>query len=148
MRFLGRWPERVDARNDKVDWAGVVNAILDRLLLTQTELAERCKVAQQTVSGWKTGVRTPGRYAQRQLVQLAHEAGLPELPYAMFPVRIAGIAEQLSTGKPAAGKGGESAQKAEWVRLLETLPESERRELLEYARFKANRKHGTVAQRP
>ena len=129
------------------DWSKVAAAILDRLLLTQAELAARCKVAQQTVSGWKTGVRTPGRYAQRQLVQLAREAGLPDLPYANFPAPVMSLAE-AAPAKPVAGKGADAAQKVEWVRLLETLPEAERRELLDYARFKANRIRGTTAQNP
>ena len=132
-----------------VDWAGVVLAVLDRLLLTQTELAARCKVAQQTVSGWKTGTRTPGRYAQRQLVQLAREAGVsePNIPYPGTMAPILGIAEQ-SPAKPAANKSADAALKAEWLRLLETLPEPERQELLDYARFKVNRKRGTAERSP
>lgn len=130
-----------------VDWAGVVAAVLDRLLLTQTELAERCKVAQQTVSGWKTGARTPGRYAQRRLVELAHEAGVPEPnpPYASEVAPALGSADQ-SPAKPGTGKGADAALKAEWVRLLEALSEAERRELLDYARFKAGRKRGAGAR--
>ena len=130
-----------------MDWAGVVLAILDRLLLTQAELAARCKVAQQTVSGWKTGVRTPGRYAQRQLVQLAREAGLPE-PAGLYPPvapPLANIAEQ-SPAKPATGKGTDAALKGEWLRLLEALPATERQELLDYARFKAGRKRGATTR--
>ena len=132
-----------------VDWGKVVLAILDRLLLTQAELAARCKVAQQTVSGWKTGARTPGRYAQRQLVQLAREAGLPEpnIPYPGAAVPILNVAEQLPA-KPAASKGADAALKTEWLRLLEALPEPERQELLDYARFKANRKHATATRNP
>ncbi|MEI8078704.1 MAG: hypothetical protein WCH61_03625 [bacterium] len=130
-----------------VDWGKVVLAILDRLLLTQAELAARCKVAQQTVSGWKTGARMPGRYAQRQLVQLAREVELPEpnIPCPGTAAPVLGIAEQ-SPAKPTTGKSADTAQKAEWLRLLETLPEAERQELLDYARFKANRKRGTAAR--
>lgn len=130
-----------------VDWAGVVTAVLDRLLLTQTELAERCKVAQQTVSGWKTGARMPGRYAQRRLVELAREAGLPELalPYPNAAPADLGIADQAAA-KQEAGKGGDAALKAEWARVLAALSEAERRELLDYARFKAGRKRGAAAR--
>ena len=131
-----------------VDWANVVLAILDRLLLTQAELAARCKVAQQTVSGWKTGARTPGRYAQRQLVQLAREAGLPvpNIPYPGTVAPILNVAEQL-TAKPATGKGADAALKTEWLRLLEALPEAERREWLEATRLKANQKPGADTPR-
>jgi transcriptional regulator with XRE-family HTH domain len=130
-----------------VDWGKVVLAILDRLLLTQAELAARCKVAQQTVSGWKTGARTPGRYAQRQLVQLAREAGLSasNIPYSGAAAPILNVAEQLPA-KTAAGKNADAALKTEWLRLLEALPEAERQELLDYARFKANRKRATATR--
>lgn len=128
----------------KATWTKVTGAILDRLRLTQAELAERCGVAQQSVSGWKTGARTPGRSAQRHLVRLARAAGLSGAAFRPYPVEEApalGIADQPSA-KPVAGDDARFAETAEWVRLLEALPEVERREWLEATRLKVNRKPG------
>ena len=49
-----------------VDWKSFVAELLDKLILTQGELAERLGSAQQTVSNWKNGSRKPGRYAMRK----------------------------------------------------------------------------------
>ena len=59
-----------------IDWANLVVAIMDRLVISQAELAKRCKVAQQTVSTWKKDTRTPSVFARRQLMKFAGEAGL------------------------------------------------------------------------
>jgi len=56
-------------------------------------------------------------------------------------------------GRPANGvrlenRHADAALKAKWLWLLETLPEPERQELLDYARFKVNRKRGTAVRSP
>jgi len=135
--------------NNKRTWAKATVTIMDRLRLTQTELAERCEVAQQSVSGWKMGTRKPGRSAQRHLVRLARAAGLSGAAFRTYPVEEApalGIADQ-PPAKPEAGAGAHSAETAEWVRLLEALPEAERREWLEATRLKVNQKRSADTPR-
>ena len=54
----------------------------------------------------------------------------------------AGRAGRTLQGRPANGV------RTEWLRLLEALSEAERQELLDYARFKANRKRATATRNP
>ena len=116
-----------------MDWPALVKAITGRLMISQVELAERCGVAQQTVSAWKRGRRVPSLYARRKLRDLATEAGVP------FPASEA-------TGMPASDM--ESAEAAgEWpvaspvlrelIAVARKLPDAVLREVLDFARFKA-----------
>ena len=57
-------------------WGQLTDDILEILVLNQKTLAEKCRVTQQSVSNWKTGVRKPGVYARHTLRQLAEEAKL------------------------------------------------------------------------
>ncbi|OGV66935.1 MAG: hypothetical protein A3K19_03640 [Lentisphaerae bacterium RIFOXYB12_FULL_65_16] len=144
---------RAKAKPESIDWGGVVNAILDRLLLTQGELAERCGVSQQTVSAWKTGGRSPGRSAQRRLSQLTQDIGEPERDrwFPTLPTPVLAIGETRgewkTTSSPAepkdhrgARRGGEDPTKQELLRLFETLSDAERRDVLDYLRFKTARR--------
>lgn len=137
----------VKSTTKPVDWAGVVGAILERLLLTQSELAERCKVAQQTVSAWKTNDRVPGRYAQRVLVQLAREAGYAKIGtwFPVAPGAVRGVAEargEWNTQPSAASQKNApdaEVERKELLRLFDKLSDAERREVLDYVRFKVTR---------
>lgn len=53
-----------------VNWQKLVSNILKDLLLSQSELAELCHVSQQAVSSWKNGMRVPGIYARRKLMEI------------------------------------------------------------------------------
>ena len=59
-----------------LQWGQLTDDILEVLVLNQKTLAEKCRVTQQSVSNWKTGVRKPGVYARHTLRQLADEAKL------------------------------------------------------------------------
>ncbi len=58
------------------NWPDIVKDIISELHVSQTQLADRCRVTQQTVSNWKTGTRKPGIYAQAKLMELAQDAKL------------------------------------------------------------------------
>lgn len=61
--------------NRKIDWPKVTSFILDELFFSQTELAKRCKVTQQSISNWRMSFRSPGPYAKRQLAGILEESG-------------------------------------------------------------------------
>ena len=46
------------------------------MVITQTDLAKKCKVTQQSISNWKNGIRCPGSYAREKLLQLIIDAKL------------------------------------------------------------------------
>ena len=126
-----------------IDWANLVVAIMDRLIISQAELAKRCKVAQQTVSTWKKGTRTPSVFARRQLMEFAGEAGLNLI---FFSRGVADGAEPGS-GHDVPEHGGQVAgtmeggaeyylQATEFLNILQQLPPHIVEEVLEYARLK------------
>jgi transcriptional regulator with XRE-family HTH domain len=110
-----------------IDWARLVGAIMDRMIISQAELAKRCKVAQQTVSTWKKGTRTPNVYARRQLMTLSNEAGLNLIFFSR---------NSDGTAVAAAGPQGSSAQALEFVKFIEQLPPHMADEIIDYATFK------------
>jgi hypothetical protein len=57
-----------------LNWGLLTDDLLEILVINQTQLSEMCKVTQQSVSNWKTGVRSPGVYARHVLRELATEA--------------------------------------------------------------------------
>ncbi|OGV36199.1 MAG: hypothetical protein A2020_12405 [Lentisphaerae bacterium GWF2_45_14] len=56
------------------DWQNLVGKILEDFLLSQSELAELCRVSQQAVSSWKNGRRVPGIYARRKLLEIIKDS--------------------------------------------------------------------------
>ncbi|MFA6293214.1 MAG: hypothetical protein WC637_15620 [Victivallales bacterium] len=60
----------------RIDWNLLVMEMLEGMLLTEKELAKRCKVSQQCVSTWKIRTRKPGPYAKRKLAEIAREVKL------------------------------------------------------------------------
>lgn len=126
-----------------IDWAKLVVAIMDRMIISQAELAKRCKVAQQTVSTWKKGTRTPNVYARRQLMTLSNEAGLNLIFFsrnsdgtAVAAPSPPGELAPLPFAAPAAGPQGSSAQALEFVKFIEQLPPHIADEVIDYATFK------------
>ena len=95
--------------------------------LTQRELARRAHVSQGSVGNVIRGDRKPGEKLCRAL---AIVLGLP--PEEVF--RAAGILPP-DPGKPPGFE--------EWVYLYMTASESERQEMLDYARFKKQRRPAT-----
>ncbi|WDE98847.1 helix-turn-helix transcriptional regulator [Lentisphaera profundi] len=58
------------------DWSELVSDIISHLHITQSQLAEKCMVTQQTISNWKNGSRKPGVYAQEKVFKLSQQANL------------------------------------------------------------------------
>ena len=75
-----------------LDWGQLTDDLLETLVLNQRSLAEKCRVTQQSVSNWKTGIRNPGVYARHALRELAKEANLKIEDY-----RVAEDAEAITT---------------------------------------------------
>jgi hypothetical protein len=59
-----------------LNWGLLTDDILEVLVMNQTQLATVCQVTQQSVSNWKTGVRSPGVFARNELRRLAKDAKL------------------------------------------------------------------------
>ena len=70
----------------KVDWSVLIIDLMESLVLTQANLAEKCQVTQQSISNWKNGLRTPGVYARKKIRELASEASLKLEDYRNDPM--------------------------------------------------------------
>ena len=57
----------------KIDWHLLVRELLEGLFLSQQDLAERCRVSQQSISNWKNRTRNPGIFAKQKLFELAQK---------------------------------------------------------------------------
>ena len=57
-------------------WPDLIRDIISNLRMTQSQLADKCMVTQQSISNWKKGSRKPGMYAQDKIFTLAKEANL------------------------------------------------------------------------
>ena len=77
----------------KIDWNSLVKEELKGL--TQQELAERCKVSQQSISNWKNRTRNPGIYAKQELFKLAQKKGIDLSKYEIVSPKDA-IKRQLA----------------------------------------------------
>ena len=64
-----------------VDWARLTDDLLGSLVYTQKDLAEKCKVTQQSISNWKNGLRSPGDFARRVLWDLLNSANIDHSKY-------------------------------------------------------------------
>lgn len=64
-----------------VDWARLTDDVLDNLVYTQRDLAEKCRVTQQSISNWKNGLRSPGDFAREVLLGLLDDAAIPHEKY-------------------------------------------------------------------
>ena len=111
-----------------VDWKSFVAELLDKLILTQGELAERLGSAQQTVSNWKNGSRKPGRYAMRKLLPLASEAGLNLKKYGIEEYESKTSETHKISDKSEAGL-------STLINLYKKMPTEKKRQVVDFAKF-------------
>jgi len=96
-----------------IQWNEVTRELLEEHLMTQMEIADRCKVSQKAVSCWLNSVNAPSKYAQKELRKLINE----------FKIEI--------------GSTGKEGQKinSELDKIYKTLSTQKQKELLRFARF-------------
>ncbi|HCE42850.1 MAG TPA: hypothetical protein DET40_04830 [Lentisphaeria bacterium] len=106
-------------------WHLLVRELLEGMFFSQQDLAEHCKVTQQSISSWKNGVRKPGDFARRRILELAREAEIDPGRYECDPVRDA-ITKYLekNTGKDL----------VRVISLYEKMSDGSRDKLLGYAK--------------
>ena len=83
-----------------LNWAALVDDLQEILVMTQTTLADKCQVTQQSVSNWKTGVRSPGVYARHVLRELCKEAKLKIESYKIEPKQRKRVKGQTESETP------------------------------------------------
>ena len=66
-----------------VDWAKLTDDLLESMVFTQSDLADRCLVTQQSISNWKNGLRSPGGFAREKLFDLLIEAEIDKTVYTI-----------------------------------------------------------------
>ncbi len=81
----------------KLDWHLLAKDLLNGLFLSQQDLAELCKVSQQSISNWKNKTRNPGIFARQMLFKLAQKEKLDLSKYEVDNVNNT-IARQLEKG--------------------------------------------------
>jgi len=123
---------------DRVNWPELIRTMRVRLVLNQREIADRCEVSAQAVSAWHCGRRSPDTHARRMLLALAREAGIEVVEAEADAGGETFIAEQRAEWALDTGERG----LAELVRLYREMSPARRRELLEYAQFKTQRRKG------
>jgi transcriptional regulator with XRE-family HTH domain len=107
----------------KIDWHLLVRELLEGLFLSQQDLAERCRVSQQSISNWKNRTRNPGIFAKQKLFELAHKEKIDLAKYETNSARDV-IAKYLEKNK---GK--------ELVRLFELYQKISRRARINLLRY-------------
>jgi len=123
------------------DWSDLVKRIQARTYLSQKQIAERCKVARQTVSAWVHRRRKPGLYAKRELVILAAEGNI------LDDVIPSGEPDTVSpSSQPGHGQAGRQVSEPTDVGqlglLFTQLSPGSRKEVLEFAKFKVLQERG------
>ncbi|HCE43679.1 MAG TPA: hypothetical protein DET40_09030 [Lentisphaeria bacterium] len=108
----------------KIDWHLLVRELLEGLFLSQQELAERCRVSQQSISNWKNRTRNPGIFAKKKLYELAEKEEIDISKYETDPAR------DVVTRYLEQNKGRELVRIFE---LFQKMSRSERLKLLKYA---------------
>ena len=61
---------------ETVEWNKLTEELLNKHLMTQSEIAEKCNVSQKSVSFWLNSVYKPSKYAQRELLKLTEALGI------------------------------------------------------------------------
>ena len=64
---------KMDGVVRQLDWHLLSKDLMNGLFLSQQELADLCKVSQQSISNWKRGFRNPGVFARQKLFELAQK---------------------------------------------------------------------------
>jgi transcriptional regulator with XRE-family HTH domain len=127
---------------NNLEWEKLVVAIMDGLIISQADLAARCSVAQQTVSTWKKGTRTPSVHARRQLIALANEAGL-SLSYFSRASRFVSYGDIAELPVERAIDD----QTSPILAILRQLPLHDRQDVTTYARYKLDSHRRIMAER-
>ena len=114
---------KMDEVVGKIDWHLLVRELLEGLFLSQQDLAERCRVSQQSISNWKNRTRKPGIFAKHQLLELAQKEEIDLSKYETDSAREA-ITKYLEKNK---GK--------ELVRMFELYQRMSRRSKIKFLRY-------------
>ena len=107
----------------KIDWNLLVKELLDGLFLSQQDLAERCRVSQQSISNWKNRIRNPGVFAKKKLFELAQKEKIDLSKYETDSSREA-IARYLEKNKAK-----------EFIRMFELYKKMSRRSRIKLLRY-------------
>ena len=113
----------------KYNWPLMVREIMDSAFMPQTEMADRLKVSQQSISNWASGKRNPRIENLPELLKLAKDTGLDIHKYEANP-DIDKITVYLKKNNPR-----------EFIRLLELYDRMSRvnkKKLFRYAEKNAN----------
>ena len=116
-----------------LNWGALTDDLLEVLVMNQTQLARKCKVTQQSVSNWKTGVRSPGVYARHVLRELAKDAKLNLEDYkisAYQKTRTKGLTDNDSPM---------SEEILAFAQRLTVLPKRQREKIMDMAEFMITR---------
>ncbi len=108
----------------KIDWHLLVRELLEGLFLSQQDLAERCRVSQQSISNWKNRTRNPGIFAKQKLYELAQKEKIDLSKY------------ETDTARDTITKYLEKNKGKELIRMFELYQKMSRRariNLLKYA---------------
>jgi PAS domain S-box-containing protein len=114
-----------------IKWPHLVESILDKLLLSQSELAELCEVSQQTISSWKKGYRTPGLYAKRKLLEIIENSKI-DIPIS----HSTHIKLQEDEAPYFSSEIRSNEEENDLVKLLGSMSKGSQRELAEIIRRK------------
>ena len=105
-------------------WNELIKDISDALRMSQSQIADECKVTQQTVSNWTTNARKPGIYAQEKVICLAERAGITVGDYLLT---MSGSEDEVVNQIRACLRGLDEAQRLVAVRVLATLSDNLRK---------------------
>ncbi|MCM8535681.1 MAG: helix-turn-helix domain-containing protein [Lentisphaeraceae bacterium] len=116
-----------------LNWGALTDDLLEILVMNQTQLAKQCRVTQQSVSNWKTGVRSPGVYARHVLRELAKEAKVTLDDYKTIPY-------QKPVGKTVSeSSSAVSEDIMNFAQRLSILPKRQREKIMDMAEFMISR---------
>jgi transcriptional regulator with XRE-family HTH domain len=116
-----------------LNWGSMTDDLLEILVMNQTQLAKQCRVTQQSVSNWKTGVRSPGVYARHVLRELANEAKLTLDDYKIAPY------QKLRTKGLTESQTPMSEDVMAFAQRLSVLPKRQREKIMDMAEFMISR---------
>lgn len=116
-----------------LNWGAMTDDLLEILVMNQTQLASQCKVTQQSVSNWKTGVRSPGVYARHVLRELSKEAKLNIEDYKIVPF------QKLPSKGLTESESPVSEEIMAFAQRLSVLPKRQREKIMDMAEFMISR---------
>jgi transcriptional regulator with XRE-family HTH domain len=68
---------------EELDWSRLMDDLLEGMIITQTDLAAKCEVTQQSISNWKNGIRSPAGFAREKIYELLDDASLSKDEYVL-----------------------------------------------------------------